>query len=399
MAGKTKRNIVVEKLASRHIEDIATEMVERKGIGHPDSIMDGMMEEVSRELCKYYIKKFGYILHHNTDKGQLSSGSSAPVFGGGSILSPINIVLSGQATDRAGNDEIPVSELAIQTARSYLNKAVPRMANFEGADFESRIVMGSTDLRDNFSRKIPGANDTSFGVGFAPFSRIEKLVYETELFLNSSKYKRKNPAVGEDIKVMGLRQGDRAVLTIAAALVSSELKSLEEYLACRQKILKDVAAFSKETSPLRTEVVVNNLDSSKRKSVYITVTGTSAEMGDAGAVGRGNRVNGLITPARPMSLEAAAGKNPVRHVGKIYNLLANEAAKAIVAEVPSIKECQVKLLSQIGRPIDDPLVAELQILSKREKEDFQLAKKILDRELADILSITQKVVSGKLSVF
>lgn len=399
MAKNKERNIVVSGLFGRHIEDLPVEMVERKGIGHPDSIMDGMMEEVSRSLCKHYAKKFGTILHHNTDKGQLSSGSSEPVFGGGKIVSPINIVLSGQATDRAGKDEIPVSEIAIETARDYLKKAVPRLNSREGADIESRIVMGSSDLRDNFKREIPGANDTSFGVGFAPFSRIESLVYETEMFLNSKKYKGQNPEVGEDIKVMGLRQGNSAVLTVAAALVSSELKNIKEYMDARERIRKDVERFAKEFSELKVSAVVNNLDSSKRKSVYITVTGTSAEMGDAGAVGRGNRVNGLITPARPMSLEAAAGKNPVRHVGKIYNLLATEAAKRIVEEIPSVKECQVKLLSQIGRPIDDPLVAELQVFSRKEREDFSLARKILNRELAGVTSITEKVVSGKLSVF
>jgi S-adenosylmethionine synthetase len=54
----------------------------------------------------------------------------------------------------------------------------------------------------------------------------------------------------------------------------------------------------------------------KPSTVYLTVTGTSAEAGDDGEVGRGNRVNDLITPYRPISLEAAAGKNPVTHVGQ-----------------------------------------------------------------------------------
>jgi S-adenosylmethionine synthetase len=264
---------------------------------------------------------------------------------------------------------------------------------------ESKIVMGSADLRDNFDRKIPGANDTSFGVGYAPFSRVEALVYNVEKYLNGAKYKKKHPEVGEDIKVMGLRQNNQIVLTIAAAMISGEIKNMQEYLHARERVTADVMKYAKTLVDLPVTVVVNNLDSSKRKSVYITVTGTSAEMGDAGAVGRGNRVNGLIAPARPMSLEAAAGKNPVRHVGKIYNLLATQSAERIVREISSIKECHVQLLSQIGRPIDDPLVADVQILSPKLAEDAKKARKIMDDELAGIMSITKKIVAGKLSVF
>ncbi len=58
-------------------------------------------------------------------------------------------------------------------------------------------------------------------------------------------------------------------------------------------------------------VHVNTADDIKKKSVFLTVTGTSAEMGDDGSVGRGNRCNGLITPNRPMSMEATSGKNPI----------------------------------------------------------------------------------------
>ncbi len=54
---------------------------------------------------------------------------------------------------------------------------------------------------------------------------------------------------------------------------------------------------------------------------------TSVEMGDDGATGRGNRGNCLITPMRPMSIEAIAGKNPVNHVGKIYNVIAQQVAE------------------------------------------------------------------------
>ena len=51
------------------------EFVERKGIGHPDSIADGLAESVSRALCKMYIERYGRILHHNTDETRSSAVS------------------------------------------------------------------------------------------------------------------------------------------------------------------------------------------------------------------------------------------------------------------------------------------------------------------------------------
>ena len=72
--------------------------------------------------------------------------------------------------------------------------------------------------------------------------------------------------------------------------------------------------------------------------MYLTVLGTSADGADGGQVGRGNRVNGLISLHRPMSTEAAAGKNPVSHVGKIYNLLAHRSPRTSASRSPASKK-------------------------------------------------------------
>jgi len=92
------RNVQVEPLRTVHIEDQAVELVERKGLGHPDSIADGVSESVSRALCRLYLDEFGRILHHNTDETQVVGGASEPKFGGGKVTKPIYMLLVGRAT-------------------------------------------------------------------------------------------------------------------------------------------------------------------------------------------------------------------------------------------------------------------------------------------------------------
>jgi S-adenosylmethionine synthetase len=137
-------------------------------------------------------------------------------------------------------------------------------------------------------------------------------------------------------------------------------------------------------------------------SVYITVSGTSAEMGDDGAEGRGNRSNGLITLNRPMSMEGTPGKNPVNHTGKIYNLLANTIASEVVEKVDGIQEVYIKILSEIGRGIDDPKVANAQIVPKSDVNLGAIEKKverITDEWLANITEITEMVIREELKTF
>jgi S-adenosylmethionine synthetase len=106
---------------------------------------------------------------------------------------------------------------------------------------------------------------------------------------------------------------------------------------------------------------VNVADDIEKGEIFLTVTGTSAEAGDDGEVGRGNRVSGWITPYRPMTLEAAAGKNPVTHVGKLYNLAASRIADRLVRQVGGTRGASCVLVSQIGRPIDDPQIVDLRL--------------------------------------
>jgi len=397
------RNITIEELKGALIEEHQFEHVERKGTGHPDTLIDGIMEECSRALCKEYVNVCGKILHHNVDKGLVVGGGTEVKFGGGKFTRPIEIILCGRACNEVNGKKIDAEAISLEAARKYLKENM-RYLDESNTKLDTRISAGSKDLVDVFLRgpKIPFANDTSFGVGFAPLSETERLVYETEIMLNSKEYKRKNPAVGEDMKVMGLRSGELITLTVAIAFVSRHVNSLDEYVKIKESVTKDILANSKKFTEREVRVNVNTGDNIKSGSIFLTLSGTSAEMGDDGEVGRGNRVNGLITPGRPMTLEAACGKNPVNHVGKIYSVLAFEIAEDIVGLYPDIEACNVSLLSAIGKPIDQPQSAGIQI-SLSDGGDVKTrdakVRGVVDQWLADVTKITDMIVSGKVSVY
>ena len=395
-----KRNIKVERLNQRPIEQQEIELVERKGIGHPDSVADGLAESISRALCQEYLDRFGAVLHHNTDKTQIVAGRSHPIFGGGEVICPLYILLTGRATRVFKDEEIPVDTIAIKAARKLLTESLSNLDVNNHVILDAKIGMGSSDLRDVFGRKIPSANDTSFGVGYAPLSETEKIVYNTERELMN--LKKKIPAIGEDIKVMGMREGDTINLTIACAMVDKHIPDIKGYADIKNDVVEHIMEYAKQFTTRKVEAQMNVADNFEQGSVYITVTGTSAEMGDDGAVGRGNRSNGLITPNRPMSLEATCGKNPINHVGKIYNLLSTQAANQIAAEVDGIGEVYLRILSQIGRPIDEPHIASIQVVPKEGANMKALeagAAEILDDWLGNIPKLQKMLFQGELSTY
>jgi S-adenosylmethionine synthetase len=208
------------------------------------------------------------------------------------------------------------------------------------------------------------ANDTSFGVSYWPRSTVEHLVYETANFVNFELIDQY--PVGEDVKVMGCRVGAanasaaQITLTVSLPFLASEIPSARAYEQTKGAAQDAIQKFSQSLSSCPTTVLVNTADTLEG-NYYLTLTGTSAENGDDGAVGRGNRVNGVIAPFRSASLEAACGKNPVSHVGKIYNVLALLAAQKLVEEIEDVAAATVYILSQIGKPLDQPLVANARI--------------------------------------
>ena len=391
-----ERNIVVTEAVGRFIEEYPVEIVERKGIGHPDSLCDGIAERISVEYTRWCQENLGTVLHHNFDKVQLVAGEVQVGFGKGELLSPIHIQIAGRGTPEYKGRMIPMDVIAINATKLHIRETMKNLDPDKHMVIDCFAGAGATELAHTVDHVR--ANDTSFGCAHWPRSMVENAVFETAQYLNYELIK-KFP-LGEDVKVMGMRKGDQIILTCAVPFISTEIQDLAEYIEVRKGVHNSLQTYAEKLAPGRKLTVdVNTADDDAAGEVYLTMTGTSAECGDDGSVGRGNRVTGLITPFRTASLEAAAGKNPISHVGKIYNVLSFLAAQEIVREVPEIHEASVYILSQIGHPLDQPLIATATIKPTKgvmTKELEEKVRAVLDRRLekvheARILMAEQKV--------
>lgn len=335
----------------------AIEVVERKGRGHPDTLCDTAAEAFSRRLCRAYLEEAGHVLHHNVDKALLVGGQTRAGFGGGEWTLPIRWILAGRATECArGVEEI---------GRAAVAEALREVRHLDPAHVETEIAVrpGSVDLRTLFGEarpEAPRSNDTSIGVGFAPLSRTERLALSLDKRLFDLMRSEQGCPFGEDTKVMAVRSAGSVRLTVAVAMIAGLVPDVAAY---REALVRVDTIARDEAEKLGFDdalVFVNAADDEATDSFYLTLSGTSAECGDDGQVGRGNRVSGLITPARPMTLEAFAGKNPRTHVGKLLSLAAGEAAEAC-ARLEGVRAAECLLVSRIGAPVSEPQGAHVRL--------------------------------------
>lgn len=403
------RNIRVDELRAQAVERQPLEIVERKGLGHPDSICDGLMEHISVALSREYRQRFGSVLHFNLDKGLLAAGSVEHRFGGGRVLEPMRLIVGDRASFAADEVHVPIAEIVEAAAREWLRQNLPRIDPDRHLRFQMELRPSSPELAGIFRRQggpLP-ANDTSALVGYAPLSPTERLVLETERYLNSRAFKQLFPETGEDVKVMGIRVGDQLNLTVAMPLLEERVEGEAAYFRRKAQVEEALHAYleaRQEEVPLAVSLALNTLDRPGHgiEGVYLSLLGTSAEDADSGQVGRGNRVNGVISLHRPAPAEAAAGKNPVSHVGKIYNVLAHRMAARVYREVGGLQEVYVWLCSQIGAPVDHPQVATAQVILEPgitlDAVRPRVAE-IIERELAEIQAFTQELIEGQHTVY
>ncbi|HKT34028.1 MAG TPA: methionine adenosyltransferase [Nitrospira sp.] len=344
----------------------AIEIVERKGLGHPDTICDAVMESVSVALAQAYLKACGHVLHFNADKGMLVAGQVACRFGGGSVLAPMRLVMGDRATFEWKNKRIPVQETAERTVYKWFRRHLPRIKPLKDLECQVELRPASEELRSVTERPREAvANDTSAAVGYAPLTPTERLVFQIEQFLNGPAFKREFPDTGEDVKVLAVRTHRDVNVTVSMPFLSPFIRTESQYFTRKRLAARALERFvqRKTGNNFSSQVSLNVLDRPGlgEMGTYLTLLGTSAEAGDSGEVGRGNRVSGIISLRRPASGEAAAGKNPMAHVGKIYNVMAQVLAEDIHKRVHGVREATVSITSQIGKPISQPHVVAVEV--------------------------------------
>ena len=392
--------LALEALSDGPVARRRLELVERKGLGHPDTVCDSLVEAISVALNRMYLDRLGAIAHYNIDKALLAAGQCVKAFGSGAMTRPMQFYVGDRATYVVGDERLPVEDVATDAVRRWVAEHLPGVR--AASDIETRFVLaqGSEELRRIYSERQPeiASNDTCGASGYAPLTATEHMVLDVERFLNSAEFKTAFPDTGQDVKVLAVRNDERLALTVAMPLSCLHVKSEAAYFARKDEILQALAVrFG--SAPFATEWRLNCLDRAGigLSGVYLTLTGTSAEDADSGQVGRGNRVNGLIAFSRPTGGEAAAGKNPVAHAGKVYSVLSHRLARLIHARCPELLEVYVHLAARIGEPVDRPWTGVQVILPPRLMlGDVEPAiRAVVDAEIGRMREFRSELIRGE----
>ncbi len=348
--------VVIEALQATPVARRRIELVERKGIGHPDTICDSLVEAVSVALNAMYLERAGGIPHYNIDKALLVAGQCERRFGWGQVTRPIEFIIGDRATFAVNGQSLPVADTVGVAVARWVHEHLPRLR--PETDLRTRVALapGSEELRGIFAnRGSTGSNDTSGASGYWPLSPTEQLVLDVERWLNSPAFKSEFADTGHDVKVFGTRRDDHVDVTVAMPFVCTAIGSERVYFERKHAAVAALQARFR-TAPFSIDWYLNALDAPGRGTAgtYLTLTGTSAEDADSGQVGRGNRVNGVIAFSRPTGGEAAPGKNPIAHVGKIYSVLCHRLAHLVYERCPELEEVYVHLAARIGQDISQP---------------------------------------------
>ncbi len=349
--------IAVEALGEVPMGRRRIELVERKGLGHPDTICDSLVEAISLGLNRMYLERVGAIAHYNIDKALLAAGRADKGFGGGQIVQPMRLIVGDRATYRVDGADLPVEETARHAVDEWVRQHLPGVRPARDLVTDFVLAPGSEELRRIFTESMGAvvSNDTCGASGYAPLTPTEQLVLDVEGLLNSAPFKAANPDTGQDVKVLAVRDRERVAITVAMPFVAERIATEAAYFRRRDEVLAFLdARFA--GGPLAIDWRFNCLDRRGlgTQGVYLSLSGTSAEDADSGQVGRGNRANGLIAFSRPTGGEATAGKNPVAHAGKVYSVLSHRLARLVHARCPELLEVTVHLAARIGEPVDRP---------------------------------------------
>jgi S-adenosylmethionine synthetase len=394
---------MVIEARQRPADDWPVEVVERKGSGHPDTLADGVAEAISRAYSRYTLEHFGEVAHHWVDKCMLIGGESDITFGSGRLTRPMTLLVVGKASERVGSLDIPVHEIAEDAVRAFFRERLP-LLDESGLRIEYRLnsAVGAGRptrwYRPSGSRDLTPlaevtSNDAVVCSAYAPLSRLEQAVLRIEQYLNGQDFTSRRPEIGSDIKVLGTRTGPDVEIVACVPFIADRTPSARAYAEGKASVTEEIRALAMEVLSDRPPVVrVNTRDDGE--AVYMTATGTAADTGDVGVVGRGNRVNGLIAPGRVTSIEAPAGKNPTYHGGKIYSVLALDLATATAERTG--QETSVIITTSTGTPLSEPDLVAVEIAGGVPSDDARAkVTGIVTTALSEVGKLSESLVHGQ----
>lgn len=381
------------------------EFVERKGRGHPDTLVDAIADEISRRYSRYCLEKFGAICNHWIDKCILIGGESRFEFGQSAMLQPIRLIVIGKATTAVGRSVVPLEEIAREGAIAVIEQVV---ASFD-KDHDLKVEVRTNDYqgagrpaawyKPSVVQRSPSredlANDAVICAGFAPFSATEEVTFRLAEMFFDDRMRRLRPYIGSDIKVLSQRIGEQLDITACVPFVARETSSRAFYDERLEEIREDMILAAGEILSSRgrschVRVHLNTRDD--EQTVYMSHYGSCLDTGDVGAVGRGNRGSGLITPARPMSIEAPSGKNPKYHSGKILDIAAFNLAREIAAATG--RTAEVIISTQTGLPLANPFAVVVHLEGEVGDDLEGRVKEIGRSALSSIQEITGSFVAA-----
>ena len=384
------------------------EIVERKGLGHPDTLADAVAEETSRRYSRYCIENFGAVAHHWFDKVILIGGESDISFGSCRIFRPVRAILAGKAVRAVGRKKIPLLRLfedAVESVfsavlkfddfREYCNCELQVYDSVGPGQKSFRYRPESVHELSQFETSTLVSNDCNICVGFAPFTPTELLALHLDRFLLSPTQRSDRPWLGADIKVVVTRVEDSTEVLVNIPMIATFISSYQSYIDKRERLELEILNYCRNNVQGDCRVVVNPEWIHGR--AYLTATGTCLDTGDIGVVGRGNRNSGLITPMRSMSIEASAGKNPIDHTGKLHSAAAKVIAEEIDAKLGI--STTVYISTKKGDQLASPSLIGIHSGVDVPADFKERASEIADGVLANIDLIRKKLIDGTLVLF
>jgi len=339
MTGPQPTSVVVRRSASP--AEASVEIVERKGLGHPDTLADALAERLSIAYSQHCLREHGAVLHHNLDKLYIRGGHADVGPGRFTLREPVTVMFGGRVSESFDGQPIGYRDLFEEVTVAYLGAVLPALDVEHHLRFQHATTARSKyatwfhprSLDDLPERVSPTSSDTVAVTAWWPNTPVEDLVLALERHLDHECQAHRRDALGQDVKVLAYRHGHQVRVTMNVPVFPHVAASVADYQAIVASTQAELQRFADSRLPAglecRVELNSSTVNPFGGKQQYLLGTGSCIECGEEGLVGRGNTIAGMIPQFRPKSVEAPFGKNPTYHAGKVYTIYALDIARTI----------------------------------------------------------------------